>query len=81
MQMKLWSNLCQAVAFISFISILNTSFYTGAILQTKTSEMTQVASEYEEKQAEINEVILRVNYSLDFHKHSSEELTYHDPHF
>ena len=25
-------------------------------MQTKTTEMTQVASEYEEKQAEINEV-------------------------
>ena len=43
--------------------------------------MTQVASEYEEKQAEINEVRQRVNYSRDFHKHLLEELTYHGPNF
>ncbi|KAL5249336.1 hypothetical protein ACHWQZ_G018257 [Mnemiopsis leidyi] len=35
----------------------NLSSNIGAILQTKTTEMTQVASEYEEKQAEINEEV------------------------
>jgi len=45
----------------------NLSSNIGAILQTKTSEMTQVATEYEEKQAEINEEVNKREALINSH--------------